>query len=415
MCLSIAALSADSQAEASALLAGVAAPDARRTVSGAGDDGGVTEETSAARLAIAGKRFAAQLLAGNPAAAPEQVAERLLAIQGQDGRGARLAIRARTSGLTAADVDRALTADRSLVLTWLNRGTLHLVRTEDYWWLHQLTMRPSLQVTVRRMLARGGLDEAGAEKGVSVVEAALLAQGPLTGPQLRGILAAAGLPAQDNIPLHIVALASMRGAVVRGPMAGLQHAYVHVRDWLGTPPPAREPDVALAELARRYLAGHGPASDRDLAKWAGLPLGAARRGLAAIAGELQDRPDGLAELARGRPADVPRMPEPRLLGAYDPVLLGWASRADILGDHQDIVTVNGLFRPFALVDGRAAGIWSWTGGQVVLSRFEELSAAAESALAAETRDVQRFLTGTAATSQLAAAEPTEPADLTEPK
>ena len=49
------------------------------------------------------------------------VAERLLAVQGQDPRGFRLAVRARTDGLTAADVDRALTEDRSLLVTWLNR------------------------------------------------------------------------------------------------------------------------------------------------------------------------------------------------------------------------------------------------------------------------------------------------------
>ena len=364
----------------------------------------MTEEISASRPEVAGKRFAAQLLAGNPADSPEQVAKRLLAIQGQDGRGARLAIRARTSGLTAADVDRALTVDRSLVLTWLNRGTLHLVRTEDYWWLHQLTMRPGLQVAVRRMLARGGVDDTGAEKGIRLVEAALLAQGPLTGQQLRSIIGTAGLPAQDNLPLHIIALASMRGSVVRGPMVGRQHAYVHVRDWLGTPPPAPDPDTALAELARRYLVGHGPASDRDLAKWAGLPLGDARRGLDAIASELRDRPDDLAELAAGTEAgEMPRMPGPRLLGAYDPVLLGWASRTDILADHQGIVTVNGLFRPFALVDGRAAGVWSWTSGQVVLGPFAQLSTSAESVLAAEARDVQRFLTGSTAACQTVSA------------
>ena len=78
------------------------------------------------------ERLTAQLLSGPPARDPVTVAERLLAVQGQDPRGARLAIRARTTGLTAADVDRALTEDRSLLITWLNRGTLHLVRSEDY-------------------------------------------------------------------------------------------------------------------------------------------------------------------------------------------------------------------------------------------------------------------------------------------
>ena len=83
------------------------------------------------------ERLTAQLLAGPPAKDPEAVVERLLAVQGQDPRGARLAIRARSEGLTARDVDGAERA--ALVITWLNRGTLHLVRSEDYPWLHALT------------------------------------------------------------------------------------------------------------------------------------------------------------------------------------------------------------------------------------------------------------------------------------
>ena len=63
-------------------------------------------------------------------------------MQGQDPRGARLAVRARTEGLSAADVDRALSEERSLLITWLNRGTLHLVRSEDYPWLQALTTPP---------------------------------------------------------------------------------------------------------------------------------------------------------------------------------------------------------------------------------------------------------------------------------
>jgi cobalamin biosynthesis Mg chelatase CobN len=37
---------------------------------------------------------------------------------------ARLAVRTRTAGLTAVDVDRALSDERSLAVTWPNRGTL---------------------------------------------------------------------------------------------------------------------------------------------------------------------------------------------------------------------------------------------------------------------------------------------------
>jgi hypothetical protein len=55
---------------------------------------------------------------------PAMVTERLLAVQAQDlRRCARLAVRTRTAGLTAVDVDRALSDECSLAVTWLNRGT----------------------------------------------------------------------------------------------------------------------------------------------------------------------------------------------------------------------------------------------------------------------------------------------------
>lgn len=49
------------------------------------------------------RRFAAQLLTGPPAHSAEAVVERLLAVQAQDARGARLTIRSRSAGLSAAD------------------------------------------------------------------------------------------------------------------------------------------------------------------------------------------------------------------------------------------------------------------------------------------------------------------------
>ncbi len=339
---------------------------------------------------VAARRFAAQLLTGAPATSAVDVAGRLLAIQGQDPRGARLTIRARSTGLAAADVDQALTAGRSLVITWLNRGTLHLIRSEDYWLLHRLTVRPQHERACMRQIAAAGLTADQAEQGVALIRDALTAEGPLTRPQLRERLAVAGIDKDGTAALHLLMRACQRGLAVRGPVIGAQHAYVLVRDWLGEPPAAADPDAALAELARRYLAGHGPADDRDLAKWAGLPLGAVRRGLTAISAELRERDDGLAELASA-PYEPAELPAPKLLGSFDPLLLGWASREQILGTHQQIVTVNGLFRPFALVRGRAAGIWTWLGGRVRLAELGELPVAVTGALSAEARDVQRFL------------------------
>jgi hypothetical protein len=333
------------------------------------------------------ERFSAQLLTGPPARSAAAVTGRLLAVQGQDPRGARLAIRARSAGLTAADVDRALTRDRSLVITWLNRGTLHLVRSEDYWWLHPL-LAPRLVTANARRLGQEGVPPGDADKAVAVIEQALAADGPLTRLQLRDRIAAAGIRTEGQALVHELIAASLRSVAVRGPMAGAQHAYVLVRDWLGAPP-AFDRDVALAELARRFLAGHGPAGERDLARWSGLPLGDARRGLAAIAAELEQRADGLADLAGARRGTG--VPPPRLLGAFDPLLHGWASREPVVGPHRGIVTVNGLFRAFALVGGRAVATWGLAGGVVTLDWLEEVAAPDRAALDADAGDVRRFL------------------------
>ena len=177
-------------------------------------------------------------------------------------------------------------------------------------------------------------------------------------------------------------LACLRGVAVRGPVVGRDHLYVLVRDWLGPPAPV-ERSAALAELARRFLRGHGPADERDLAKWAGLTLRDARAGFGAIASEL-DR--------AARPVDSP-LPEPRLLGSWDPVLLGWRSREPILGRHADAVITGGLFRPFALVDGRAAATWSLVNGTPELSPLRRLRRAERLALDADAVDVVRFLSG----------------------
>jgi Winged helix DNA-binding domain len=333
------------------------------------------------------ERLTAQLLAGRPAGNPVAVAERLLAVQGQDSRGVRLAIRARTAGLSVAAVDRALSEERSLVITWLNRGTLHLVRSEDYPWLHALTA-PRLLTANARRLAQEGVSANAADRAVAVIERSLAQDGPLTREQLAERIAAAGVPTEGQALVHLLMLASLRGLAVRGPMVGGRHAYALVRDWLGEPA-AVDRERAVAELARRYLAGHGPADDRDLAKWAGLPLRDARAGLAAIAGELDEREDGLLDLTRRDPGG--QLPPPRLLGAFDPILLGWRSREPILGSHRAVITVNGLFRPFALVRGRAVATWGIPRGEVVLDPFAPLADGDAAALAADAEAVVRYL------------------------
>jgi hypothetical protein len=317
------------------------------------------------------------------------VAERLLALQAQDLRGVRLAFRPRGRGLTAADVDRALTEDRSLVISWLNRGTLHLVRSADLPWLRALTGPPQRTTALKR-LADDGLSPDDAERGAACVAAALAEEGPLVRAELADRLAAAGVRAGGQAAYHLLWLVCLRGEAVRGPVRGREQAYVLTRDWLG--PGADAPvdrDTALAELARRYLAGHGPAGPRDLARWAGIGLRDARAGFGAIAAQLVPAGEDLVDLA-GRPP-VEDLPPPRLLGPFDPLLHGWAGREDVVGEHRGIITVNGIFRAFALAGGRAVATWTMPAGRVQLAPLEPIAPADAAALEEDAADVARFL------------------------
>jgi hypothetical protein len=337
---------------------------------------------------VLGQRLAAQLLSGHPASTVVEVVHRILAVQAQDPRGARLAVRSRSVGLTAAHVDEALTVDRSVVITTLNRGTLHLVTREDYWWLQALTT-PQLHTPINARLSRDQVPAEDAERGVAVIERALAVQGPLGRAALRGELEAAGLPIKGQAFADLLLLAALEGLIVRGPMLDGEHAFVLVRDWLGPAPRAREREPALGELARRYLIGHGPAAEADLARWAGITLGDARRGLGHISGQLDDRGDGLAAISGDHPAAP--LPPPRLLGSFDPTLCGWVSREPIVGTGQGVVTTNGIFRPFAMVKGQAVATWSLTGREVSIKAFGPLSPTTARALETDARSVVDFL------------------------
>jgi hypothetical protein len=337
------------------------------------------------------RRLAAQQLSGPAAGSAEAVVERLLAVQGQDPRGARLAVRARSTGVSAADVDAGLTDRRSLVVTWLNRGTLHLVRARDYWWLHPLTT-PQLATGNRTRLRQEGVSAAQAERGVEVVAEQVATHGPRTRAELRDALDAAGVPTAGQALVHVLVAATLAGHVVRGPVRGAEQCFVAVEQWLGPAPEPLDRDEALALLARRYLVGHGPADARDLAGWAGIALGDARRGLDGIADEVVEAGEGLVDLsARQAGAEPAPLPGPRLLGSFDPVLHGWVSRADVVGEHRGIVTSNGLFRPFAMVGGRAVALWSLAAGTVTIRPLEPVRRADLAALEVDAARVLAYL------------------------
>jgi hypothetical protein len=325
-------------------------------------------------IGLVAARLAAQQLTDRSGRTPAEVVQNLLAVQAQDQRGSRLAIRSRSLGVASTDVDEALN-DRELIVSWLNRGTLHLVCAQDYWWLHPLTT-PQLRTANARRLRQEGVTAPDLRRAIDIIVAAVV-EGPTTRADLRALLERAGIPTFGQALVHILVAATLEGLVVRGPMVGNEQAFVSVEAWLGSPPPAMERAQALGQLANRYLASHAPASDDDLANWAGITLREARQALASA-----DEIDFQA---------LKKLPAPRLLGPFDPLLHGWKTRSFVLGDHRTVITTNGVFRPSALVEGRVVGTWSLRDGIVEIEPLEPVPDDAVNLLIRDAADVLRFL------------------------
>jgi hypothetical protein len=171
---------------------------------------------------------------------------------------------------------------------------------------------------------------------------------------------------------HLLAHLAQQGVICQGPVRSGEQLFVLVSRWVrGGRRLGRDLDEeeALAEVALRYVRGHGPASVQDLARWTGLPLGAARRGLAAAGRLVHLELDGRTllatpELLDASPEDRAEARRTLLLPGFDEVVLGYADRSVTLSreDEQRVVPGrNGVFRPTVLHDGHVVGMWRVVG------------------------------------------------------
>ena len=167
-------------------------------------------------------------------------------------------------------------------------------------------------------------------------------------------------------------------------------------DWIG-PLERRPREDALAELARRYLRGHGPASERDLAWWSGLPVTVARRAIAAL-GPIVERvaADGgdLWAIAAEPPA---RGGGTHLLPAFDEYTVAYRDRRAVLApEHASRVNAGGgILHPVIVSAGRVVGTWrrqARRGGVTVrLAPFAPLPPARRAAVAAAAKRYGAFV------------------------
>ena len=73
------------------------------------------------------------------------------------------------------------------------------------------------------------------------------------------------------------------------------------------------------------------------------------------------------------------------------MLLGWTSREEVIGPHTQLVTINGLFRPFAMVKGRAVATWRLVKGRVEIEPLGRIAKKDRAVLDVDAADVERFM------------------------
>lgn len=317
-------------------------------------------------------RVVAQRLAGPRPAGPADVVAHLSALQGQDLPGAVRAVALRTDPAagelaTREAAVRAALGQGTVVRSWPMRGTLHFVPPRDLAWMLSLT-RPRMEAGAARRREQLGIDEPLYARARDLVEAALEARGPLSRAELVEVLEPVRAGAVQGRAYHLLHLLAIRAVIVQGPPHPTRPGellFAPFGPWI--PDPLHlAPDEAVARWVEAYFRNHGPATVQDFARWTGLPVTTARRGLAAASGELARvvvegvehwmdpaTPDLFAGHRREAEAVM-------LLPAFDELLLGYADRtATLPAEWADAVVPgrNGMFKPTVLHRGVVIGTW----------------------------------------------------------
>ncbi len=345
---------------------------------------------------IARLRLISQGIVNPRHSTPEAVVAHLGAIQAQDYQGALWSIGLRIPGSTRTDVERAI-ADRTIIRTWPMRGTLHFVPAVDARWMLELLAARVIKSSAgrHRQLA---LDEAAFTRSRAILTKALERDAVLTRPAIFATLDAGGISPTGQRGIHILQQLCMERMLCYGPHAEKHPTFVLFDEWIRN---SRQLDreAALATVATRFFASHGPATMRDFVGWTGLTVADAKLGvyLAQSSLERMLTPEGEYWMANER---SPESHEPRahLLPGFDEFMLGYKDRSAALAPkfaNRIVPGANGVFLSTLVLDGQVCGTWRRAARaksvEIEAEPFARISAATRKTFAAPMARYAQFL------------------------
>jgi hypothetical protein len=300
-----------------------------------------------------------------PKAALSRVVGEICGVQAQVMSAAELQAGARVD-CRVEDVRDALWKRKTLVKTWLMRGTLHLVPAEDLP-LFTAAMRTRLIRLRNSWLKFFQLSEPEFWEVIEAIGEALdghvLTREELTEKVGKG----RSQRIRDAMKSGwggMLKPVARSGLLCFGPSRGQSVTFVRPQQWLGA---WREvdPDQALIEIARRYLRAYGPATKQDFSRWWGTWSGVGTAAWSGLADELvpvsvEGRRADLLSADAKQFAKQPKEASVQLLPAFDPYLMGHSGREHLVdaAHHSRVSRTAGWISAVVLVDGRATATWT---------------------------------------------------------
>jgi hypothetical protein len=310
--------------------------------------------------------------------------ERMAGLQAQYAPSMYVGLWSRLEDFERQQLDRALER-RSVVQGTLMRSTIHLVSARDYWPFAVAIRRGRREVWLRGR--EGRVNEAQLRAAVKKARP-LLAKGPVRRAELAAVAGDATMINGLNVWLDLI----------RVPPSGTWEQrradlFTTAADWVG------KPEMSLREaqdhLVRSYLRGFGPATTRELADWAGLPLDEVAPAMRRQRLRRFHSEDGeeLIDLPRA-PLPDPETPAPvRLLPVWDATMLVHARRTGVLPEEHRPRVFN-VRTPHSvntfLVDGRVAGTWKHERDRIRVEPFGRLPKAVRRELDDEAERLAAF-------------------------
>lgn len=305
------------------------------------------------------RRLRNQYIDGSRLDDPAEVVRALGAVQAQDYYSALWAIGLRLRGARESDVEQAI-IERRIVRTWPMRGTLHFVAAEDVRWLIELLAPRTLQRNAARLLRDFAIDRAVIKRASKIVRATLNGGRAATRASLYEQLDAQGIDTGEQRGLHILWWLAHEGLICCGPRVGKQHTFVLLDEWIPKPSSLTR-EEALALLAQRYFAHHGPATLADFVWWTGLTVADANAAIEGARPGLSSETNDTTIWWSGARTHrrTTRSAPCHLLPVYDEYTIGYADRSAALDPAHAKRTVagHGIFRAPVVIEGRIVGSW----------------------------------------------------------